>query len=1134
MTAAPQKIFPIRREYNSWVADETLEDYALRYTPRSARRWSEWQVANTAFGGVSFLALEAIGATIALSHGFSTAAWAILIMGVIIFLTALPIAICAARLGLDMDLLTRGAGFGYLGSTITSLIYATFTFIFFALEAAIMALAMQLALGWPLAVCYIVSSLVIIPMVLYGITFISRLQAWTQPVWAALLLTPYLWLAIEQPHLADGLMGLSGLTSGSSDFDLLSFGAAATVIFALVVQVGEQVDYLRFMPERTRTNRWRWWSCVLIGGPGWIIMGMLRMLGGAFLAYVALQYGHTVAEAVNPTRMYLNAFWQITQDYGLALWITLAFVVIAQIKINVTNAYAGSLAWSNVFSRLTRSHPGRVVWLVFNVMIATLIMTLGVFAALEKVLGIYSNVAVAWVGTLVADLVINKPLGLSPKGIEFRRAYLHDLNPVGLGAMGIAAVVSSIAFTGIFGPWPAAFAPFIALALALLLTPLLAWLTRGKWYLARPDDEIAGTFLTCIVCENTFERPDMARCPAYGGVICSLCCSLDSRCQDRCKPPDARASVQLRQLALSLLPAGLVRGFNVRLAAYAGTLVMLAGPMALAFWMVYAQHSLTGNGQTLKWAFLQTFSLLALLCAVYAWWVVLVNDSRRMSREESERQTQLLLKEVEAHQRTDKELQMAKEHAESANQAKSRYVAGMAHELRTPLTSILGYAQLLLKNDDLSVQANEQVATVLQSGEHMHSLIDELLDLARIEAGRLRLDLMPVQFPKFLDALTRMVEPQALAKGLRFEMRTQGRLPLWVRADAKRLRQILINLLTNAIRFTDHEHVSLLVDCKSNVVRFNISDTGIGIAPQDQERIFMPFERGSAGRRASSAGTGLGLTITRMLTVLMGGELSLSSTPGAGSTFTVRLYLSDVQPTAETEANENAECVIGGYAGHRRTLLVVDDQPIHRQLQAGLLIPLGFVVREAASGRECLDVVRDVQPDAVLLDLTMDDLSGWETARLLRARYTSAELPIVIVSADLFENQPDQLAAADCQAFVAKPVLESELLDALARLLQLEWVSSVYRPPGGPAEKPSAPVGLALALPDELRAELIRLARLGNAHEFRQAIKRATQQDATLVPQLHGLDVLARQFDFFAVLERLQDTSASVHLGLTE
>ena len=145
MVSAPQKIFRIRREYNTWVADETLEDYALRYTPRTARRWTEWQVANTAFGGLSFLALEAIGAAIALNYGFTNAAWAILAMGVVIFLTALPISVYAARYGLDMDLLTRGAGFGYLGSTITSLIYATFTFIFFAVEAAIIALALQMA-----------------------------------------------------------------------------------------------------------------------------------------------------------------------------------------------------------------------------------------------------------------------------------------------------------------------------------------------------------------------------------------------------------------------------------------------------------------------------------------------------------------------------------------------------------------------------------------------------------------------------------------------------------------------------------------------------------------------------------------------------------------------------------------------------------------------------------------------------------------------------------------------------------------------------------------------------------------------------------------------------------------------------
>ena len=177
MNHAPQKIFRIRREYNTWVANETLEDYALRYTPRAARKWGEWRVANTAFGGISFLALEAIGAALALNHGFANAFWAIVAMGCVIFATALPISVYAARHGLDMDLLTRGAGFGYLGSALTSLIYASFTFIFFALEAAIMALALEMALGWPLVLCYVVSALVIIPMVLWGITFISRLQA---------------------------------------------------------------------------------------------------------------------------------------------------------------------------------------------------------------------------------------------------------------------------------------------------------------------------------------------------------------------------------------------------------------------------------------------------------------------------------------------------------------------------------------------------------------------------------------------------------------------------------------------------------------------------------------------------------------------------------------------------------------------------------------------------------------------------------------------------------------------------------------------------------------------------------------------------------------------------------------------
>ncbi|HSV52112.1 MAG TPA: ATP-binding protein [Burkholderiaceae bacterium] len=1122
MTQPAQRIFRIRREYNAWVANETMEDFSLRFTPRARRHWSEFRVANTALGAVSFLALEAIGAAMALNYGFTNTMWAILVVGILTFLTALPISYYAAKYAVDMDLLTRGAGFGYLGSTITSLIYASFTFIFFALEAAIMASALQLYFDeLSIITCYLVSSLIIIPLVTYGITFISRLQLWTQPLWLVLLVAPYLAILIKDPAVFSQISGLSGQASGESGFSWLMFGSAATVAFSLVVQVGEQVDFLRFLPEKTRENRVRWWVSVLAAGPGWVVPGMLKMLGGVLLAYLVLQAQLPVDKALDPTQMYLAGFSYLFSDPQWAIIVTVLFVVVSQVKINVTNAYAGSLAWSNFFARLTHSHPGRVVWLVFNVGIAILLLTLGVFRALEQVLGLYANIAIAWVGALVADLVINKPLGLSPKGIEFKRAHLYDINPVGVGATLLAGTAGVVCYAGTAGPAAQSFSPMIALAVALAATPLLAWTTGGRYYTARKSKPVGapGEAVQCSVCENRFESEDMAFCPAYGAPICSLCCTLESRCHDRCKTR-SRSAEQMQDLLGKLLPPAVSQRINFRVTHYLVVLLSLAMLLTAVLGLVYYQEAIASGVDAVQrgsiWlAFQKTYTLLMLVLAVGSWWIVLGVESRRVAQEESNHQNQLLLREIEAHERTDAALQKAKEVADAANLAKTRYVTGMSHEFRTPLNSILGYSQVLLRDENFADEHRRPISTIQRSGQHLASLIDGMLDLARIEAGRMQIEHAALSFREFLDHLVKMVEPQAAAKGLVFKLETPRRLPAYVHADAKRLRQILINLVSNAIKFTEKGSVILRVQHRMEVARFEVIDTGVGIDPGDHERIFLPFERSSSGRRAQEPGTGLGLTITRLLTELMGGEISVESALNHGSRFQVRLYLRELTAFDSHAVEDHRR--LTGYAGPRRELLLVDDQPEQRQLLAALLVPLGFAVREAASGLECLQAVLGSTPDAVLLDVNMDGMDGWETCRQLRVLAPQG-LPVVMVSANVFHDQ-DQVAASGCSGFVSKPVGESELLAQLEAHLRLQWIYEAEPPFALPSV---AAVPVRRTLNDESVAELTWLARIGDLGSLRRGIDRIEAENAASRTECAHLRGLLDQVDLEGFLKWLR------------
>jgi signal transduction histidine kinase len=430
-------------------------------------------------------------------------------------------------------------------------------------------------------------------------------------------------------------------------------------------------------------------------------------------------------------------------------------------------------------------------------------------------------------------------------------------------------------------------------------------------------------------------------------------------------------------------------------------------------------------------------------------------------------------KNIQQIKQTNRQLKQAKEKSEDANKAKDRFLASISHELKTPLNSIIGYSKLIQKyltfhkasaNFDMEVKSLEWIENVQQDSKYLLTLIDEILDLAKSKEHKTKLYPSLVHFPSFLEDLVVLSRRKAAKKNISFKFENVGKLPSNIYADEPRLRQILLNLLNNAFKFTEQGQVTLQIEInardqndssqsgkiQSNLqaptsgnlppqvsIRFQVADTGVGIDRQDWERIFQPFEQIDKFK-FQEVGTGLGLSISKELVELMGGDLKVNSEPDRGSVFWFDLMFPEIIISSAIESRPIREII--GHKGTRQTLLVVDDVKTSRMLLLDILEPMGFKVLTAKNGQEGLQLALNYQPSLILTDLFMPIKTGFTLVAELRQIEQFTKTPIIGVSASSFEEVEKQSRASGCDAFLTKPISDRKLLNLLGKYLNIEWI----------------------------------------------------------------------------------------------